>query len=78
MKYDDQFLITSLANDLWLCLIKNIESVITRPSINDKQNKEFSKKLSITKEFCKDNQSVFFTRAHKGNVTVCLNVDDYK
>lgn len=40
--------------------------------------REFSKKLSITKSFLKNNSdSLLITRADKGNLTVCMSKSDY-
>ena len=41
-------------------------------------DRDFAKKLSNTKLFLKNNNNIFFTRADKGNLTVCMNVSDYK
>ena len=41
------------------------------------EKREFSRKLEKTNEFLKTNQSVFITKADKGNVTVCFNKFDY-
>ena len=64
--------------DLRERLIKNIELVSNRPQVLTKHDKELSKDLTFTSQFCKNNPSVFFTRADKGNLTVCLNKEDYK
>ena len=41
-----------------------------------KEERSFTKKPGITKSFLKNNPNIFFTKADKGNVTVCLNKSD--
>ena len=62
--------------DLREIVIKNIEVVSNRPQLFTKYNKELSKDLKFTSQFCKNNPEIFFTRADKGNMNVCVNTDD--
>ena len=63
----------------------NIRESVTNALINEmgkvrhisSQDREFSKKLVDTNNFLKQNSNVFFTRADKGNLTVCMNKTDY-
>lgn len=42
-----------------------------------REDKDFNKKLKKTKSFIKENPSIFFTNADKGNLTVCLYRSEY-
>ena len=63
----------------------NIRESVTNALINEmgkvrhisSQDREFSKKLVDMNNFLKQNSNVFFTRADKGNLTVCMNKTDY-
>ena len=41
-------------------------------------HREILDNLSVTKRFLKDNPNIFFTKSDKGNVTVCLNTNEYQ
>ena len=38
------------------------------------EDRNFSNKLKVTKQFLINNPDIFFTNADKGNLTVCLKV----
>ena len=55
-------------------IINNNKNKKTHISFNDRL---FAKKLNETNTFLKSNNNIFFTRADKGSVTVCLNKSSY-
>lgn len=72
-------------NNLNLFQKNNIRSTITqsilynlknKPSLN-KFVKQLDRNLKSTKKFLKNNNDIFFTKADKGNVTVCLDKLNY-
>ena len=60
---------------------RNICNIINNQKIKKShiplQDRLFARKLKDTKCFLKSNNNIFFTRADKGNVTVCLNKSSY-
>ena len=50
---------------------------LNTPHMNKFERESFDN-LLFTKRFLKENPNIFFTKSGKGNVTVCLNVDDYQ
>ncbi len=55
-------------------VLKNHTKKSTHISVEEKT---LAKKVNETKKFLKDNNDIFFTRADKGSVTVCLNKNNY-
>ena len=57
-----------------------VENIIKHNDNNSSFSKydiEFSKKVKTAKNFLKEHKNICFTCADKGNVTVCVNTDEY-
>ena len=72
----------NLDNDTITEIREGIVDNITRHSKKSihisESDREFAKNLVHTKTFLKNNNDIFFTKADKGNLTVCMNISDYK
>lgn len=58
-----------------LCL--NFKTNIAIANCISKEYREFSKKLSETRQFSSNNYKICFTNAGKGNLSVCMYVSEY-
>ena len=64
-------------NEIREITTKNVNNFIKKEFHISKEDKKISKNLKITKKFLNDNPDIFFTKADKGNVTVCLKKSEY-
>ena len=67
----------TIKNDIREKITNNINMTLKKVNHISNEEKSFTNKLNTTKTFLKNNRNILFTRADKGNVTVCLNKSDY-
>ena len=68
---------TGMTNELREIIVKNIEKFSNIKQELSKYDKVFPKQLTATHTFLDNHKNIFFTRADKGSMTVCLNTYDY-
>ena len=66
-----------VTNEIRKITPKNVNNFIKKEFHISKEDNKISKNLKITKKFLNDNPDIFFTKADKGNVTVCLKRSEY-
>ena len=64
-------------NEIREITTKNVNNFIKKEFHISKEDKTISKNLEITKKFLNDSPDIFFTKANKGNVTVCVKKSEY-
>ena len=67
----------SIKNDIRKKVTENLNWTLKKQTQISIEERNFTKKLIATKKFLKNNLNIMFTKADKGNVTVCLNKSDY-
>uniref|UniRef100_A0ABD2W8E4 Reverse transcriptase domain-containing protein n=1 Tax=Trichogramma kaykai TaxID=54128 RepID=A0ABD2W8E4_9HYME len=68
---------TDVQNDIRNIVVNNLKSSTKNMMNVSKSDQLLNDKLQQTRDFLKDNKHLFFTKADKGNVTVCMEVDEY-
>ena len=67
----------SIKNDIREKVTENLNWTLKKQTQISTEERNFTKKLIATNKFLKNNPNIMFTKADKGNVTVCLNKSDY-
>ena len=68
----------TIKNEIREIITNNVNMTLKKVNHISNEEKSFTNKLNITKTFLKNNRNILFTRADKGNVTVCLNKSDFQ